>query len=55
MGFIVPFEGGPVRDEVIVIHEERESRRKGEQGKTLEEKSSSANENTSRILFVGFG
>lgn len=29
MGFIVSFEGGPVRYEVIVIFEEREPRREG--------------------------
>jgi len=55
MGFIVSFEGGLVRYEVIVIFEEREPRREGKQGEIFKEKSSSASENTSRIILVGSG
>lgn len=57
MGFIVPAEGGLVCHEVVVIFEERESRRKGagDQGTVLEEKSSTACEDTSRIVVVGSG
>lgn len=55
MGFIVPSEGGSIRYEVIVIFEERESRREGDQGEVLEEKFSTAGKNTSRIVLVGSG